>query len=437
MPEFGNLVKKGSGFVKFPKLNCKLDYQWVIVALCFLMIFLGLGFCSSTRSIFLAPITEALEIKRSAFSIADSIRFTIAATVSVFYGSFIGRFGTKKLICSGLIFLFIACLIYSFADILLLFYIAGAFFGIGFSFTSTSMVGCILIRWCHHNTGTIMGVVLAANGIGSAIATQLFTPFIYEKNNPFGYRKAYLIMMVILLAALAVFIIFYKEHPPVVTTIQKPNSGKSDKNIWGGLEFTKVKKSLFFWSSLLCVFFTGFTLEGVYGAAAAHLKDSGLSAGLVATVVSVHSILISFSKVLCGFIYDKFGIRLSSLFCHISSIFALTLLMIANGSGFGKVFAFTYVVFSAFALPLETIMLPIFTGDLFGMKSYNQILGFFSAANTAGYALGIPIVNLCYDTFGSYIPIFLVLCGVMFTVFIVFQLVINKSNSLKKGINQL
>ena len=46
----------------------KYGYLPIIIMLCFLMIFVGLGFCSTNRSIYLAPITEALDIKRSMFS---------------------------------------------------------------------------------------------------------------------------------------------------------------------------------------------------------------------------------------------------------------------------------------------------------------------------------------------------------------------------------
>jgi hypothetical protein len=40
--------------------NKKLQYVWVIVALCALMIFTCLGFCSSTNSLFINKVTEHL-----------------------------------------------------------------------------------------------------------------------------------------------------------------------------------------------------------------------------------------------------------------------------------------------------------------------------------------------------------------------------------------
>lgn len=59
-------------------------------------------------------------------------------------------------------------------------------------------------------------------------------------------------------------------------------------------------------------------------------------------------------------------------------------------------------VFSVVALPLETVMIPLFASELFGNKDFDKVLGVFIAANYAGYALGAPLGNLCYDVFGSY-----------------------------------
>ena len=91
------------------------------------MIFFGLGFFSTVRGIFLTPITEALSIKRSAFAIGDSIRYITNAAANFFFGYFVNKFGTKKLICVGFISLITAVLLYASASGVIGFYIAGIF----------------------------------------------------------------------------------------------------------------------------------------------------------------------------------------------------------------------------------------------------------------------------------------------------------------------
>ena len=61
----------------------KFDYKWVIIALSFLMVMVCLGFCSSPGSLYIAPVTEALKIERSLYSINNSMRF-IATAVEIY-----------------------------------------------------------------------------------------------------------------------------------------------------------------------------------------------------------------------------------------------------------------------------------------------------------------------------------------------------------------
>ena len=70
----------------------------IIIILCFLMVFICLGFCSSTRSLYLVPVTEALDIPRSAFSLTESCQYVMTAVVNLFFGTLTNQFGTKKLI---------------------------------------------------------------------------------------------------------------------------------------------------------------------------------------------------------------------------------------------------------------------------------------------------------------------------------------------------
>lgn len=166
-------------------------YRWVIVAASFLMVFVCLGFCSSSKSLYLAAITEALGIKRSLFSINDSCRYIATAVVNLFFGALCARFGRKRLIAAGFACLIASMLLYAYAPNIYLFYLGGVLLGLGLAWTTTTMVGSIVHRWCPAHAGKIMSLILAANGVGAAVATQIVTPIIYAPGDAFGYRSAF------------------------------------------------------------------------------------------------------------------------------------------------------------------------------------------------------------------------------------------------------
>ena len=70
--------------------------------------------------------------------------------------------------------------------------------------------------------------------------------------------------------------------------------------------------------------------------------------------------------------------------------------------------------------------------DMFGKVSYDKILGVMCAFNYAGYALGAPLLNICYDVYGSSRPILFLLGIVMIPVIILFQVCINLANKEKE-----
>ncbi|MBE7043876.1 MAG: MFS transporter, partial [Ruminococcaceae bacterium] len=185
------------------------DYKWVILIICFFMEFLCLGFCSSNVGLYTAAVTEALNIKRSLYSLTTSIRYIVQVIVALYFGTLINRFGVKKMVCVGLLALLGSVLARGFATKFYHLYIGGALWGVGIVFVGGNMAGLIVRRWFHQDIGKYTGIVMSANGIGGAIAAQIISPII-NNGETFGYRKAYFLSAIITFAIGVVIMIFLK-----------------------------------------------------------------------------------------------------------------------------------------------------------------------------------------------------------------------------------
>lgn len=398
------------------------NYYWVIVSVCCLMVFTVLGFCSSSKSIYISPICDALGISRSSFSINESCRYITTAVVNIFFGMLFERFGGKKLILAGFACLIASMLIYARSTNVFGFYIGGIFLGAGLSWTTTTMVGAVVNKWCQKNKGTIMGFILASNGVGAAIAIQILTPIIYDKGNPFGYRTSYKMVAVILLVIAVLIMIFFKNAPNQKKIFEEKTA--AEKNDTNNLN---ILKKVYFYGAAICIFFTGMILQGVSGIAAPMLIDLGLHSSYIATVLSVHSLALTLSKFSTGFMCDRIGVKKTSLTCFIAAFLSMILLLNSNSESGGKIAAMAYGFLSSFALPLETIMLPIYAEVFSEEKSFNKILGIFVSVNTAGYAIGAPVANLCYDITGSYNAFLYISCLLIVFAAFIMQISINKA----------
>lgn len=409
----------------------KINYMWVMVLVCFMLGFFCLGFCSGNKSLYLAAVTDALGIKRSLFSVSDSIRYLTTAGVNLFFGSLLHKLGVRKMVGVGILALIIQSVLSAVATNIWGFYAAGLFLGIGLAFCTTTMISFVIRRWCKENTGKILGFVLAANGVGAAAAAQVVSPIIYNPENPFGYRIAYLIMAACLAVVALIVLPLIKEQPeegPSAKPVQKQAKSRD----WVGMDYADTKKKGYFYIAALCIFATGMCLQALSGIAAAHMKDVGLEPDFVARMVSLQALVMACTKFLTGVSYDKFGMRVTMTICDVAAVIATVLLTLTNATATGMALAAAFAVMVALALPLETIMLSLFAAELFGNRAFPKTMGIFAAVNTAGYAVGNPIANWVFDAFGSYNPIILTFGAIMLAVTIVFQFILSAAYQDRK-----
>ena len=407
----------------------KPEYKWIILAACFLMTFFTLGFCSSNKSLYLSAITEALQIPRSLFSINESFRFVSSAVINLFFGTLLYKFGVRKLVAFGFLSLAASMFIYSVASHIAMFYLGGVLLGAGLSFTTGTMTSSIIRRWFKKDIGKYTGIVYAANGIGGALAAQIVSPMIHDANNLFGYRNAYQLIAVILVIVGAALVIALREQPKDQLAEAGGSPGSKRSSGWAGIPYKQAIRLPVFYIAGIIVFLTGFMLQGINTVYAAHLKDSGLDPGYVATIASIFSLALTFTKILVGAMYDRFGLKIVMMLCQLAGVVGFGVMIFIQPNASGMALAVIFALLYALALPLETLAIPLIVNDLFGDASFDKIMGIFIAMNYTGYALGAPIINLCYDMLGSYKPAFLLYSGLMLVTLFVFQGILKRSRS--------
>ena len=410
----------------------KFEYKWVILAVCFMMVFICLGFCSSNKSLYLGAITEALNIERGLFSINDTCRYVTSALINLFFGTLVAKFGVRKLVAFGFAALIGSVMIYAYATNILVFYVGGCLLGMGLAFTTTAVASILVKRWFTGNTGTVLGVVLAANGLGGALAAQIVDPIISA--HAFGYRDAYTMVAVILAVMGVIAVTFLRDKPKDFTgELVVKNKKKARGGGWVGIDFASAKRVGYFIPSLLGIFLTGMVLSGVNGIGGAHLKDAGLG-DFVKTVLSAHSLVLLVAKMLTGILYDKKGLRWTLTLCLITGCFSTVLLAIVDPSPMGMVIAMTWGMLSSLALPMETIGVTLVASDLYGNKDFDKILGIMLALNHLGYAVGSIVMNTFFDLHGTYFYIMLAMAALLLGVIIMYQFIITAAHKVRKKV---
>lgn len=388
----------------------EFPYRWVIAAACFGMIFICDGFAAGYRGLFLTAVSNGLGVKRTLVSVSESCRFLAAALVSIFYGTLRARFSARKLTGAGFFILTAALILYSCTNTVYGFWAAGALMGIGTSFISTTMASSLIHQWFDKNVGSITGVVFASSGLGSALGSQIVSPILYGED-PFGFRTAYRITAVVVVAAALVIVPLLREKRTAAPVEGKNKKGKADS--WS---ITAESRGDGIYKTVIgiCVFLCAASIMGVNSIYSSHMLDVGIPAGTAGRAAGILSLSLLASKLLTGVFFDRFGLHTVLGICQGATAVAFTMLLLLNETAAAAALIFP-VVF-AFALPLETIMIPLIVSDVFGTAAYNRVLGFYTAVTCAGFTVAGPLSNLIFDTFGSYRTAILGYGGVMILV---------------------
>lgn len=227
--------------------------------------------------------------------------------------------------------------------------------------------------------------------------------------------------------------IFLRDTPadgPVIAKAEKKARGP----LWTGIDYAAVKKKPYFYAAAVLIFLTGISLQSIGSITIVYMTDMGLPAAFIATTATIACLALACSKFLTGAVYDKRGLRFALLMCQLAALTMFMLNGMLTNSPLGMVMAITATLLSSLAAPLETVMIPLLTNDLFGSASYSKVLGIFTAMNALGLCLGTPLGELIRNFVGDYRPCFWLFTIVLGIVIIGFQFVLNIALKEKNAI---
>lgn len=372
-------------------------YFSVTIGACCLMIAISLG--TTCLSFFVEPITSELNYERGTFTIYYSLITLLSVFSMPVLGNLINKYGVRKIVVIGGIWCTVGLVWLSFCSSLASFYAAGAFLGL-MLFGCTTLAAAIIVNtWFIKKRGTIMGIVMAASGVGGAIFGMFLPNFIID----FGWRNGYLLLagcMFLFTVPVTLFLIRNKPQDVGLMPygyIENNMTNVASANDLPGVSYSRALKS-----SQLYILFGGIVLLASVAAVLQHIPayflEKGLTAAQAGALMSVLMIAMIFAKILMGMLNDKLGVIITLglvLFCY---IVAFPLLPSSNTY---LLFVFSMVLMS-FGSGSISVMTPLLTGKIFGQKDFASIWGIVSIAGTLGTAIGTPVWGMVYDMTGSY-----------------------------------
>ena len=391
----------------------KIFYGWLICLTGTLMLVGGSGIVVNCAGQFLVPVTEALQVSRSQFSLYTSM----VSVASMIFCPLIGKVYEKippriATICGGL-FMAACWTGLSFASDIRQFYVLGFLIGTGSSLCGMVSVNILMNNWFHSKKGTAMGIALTGTGIGS----MFFNPIAQNLIGRFGYQPAYRILAMCMLLCMLPLFLLYRYTPfekglvPLGFTGEMPRG----RSFGDGMLRGEAMKRPAFWASCFVVFGLSASSMGLFNHMQAHFQDIGYSAETAALFISILSLGMTFGKLFFGWLNDRIGTKRNFLLMTVLALCGILLLLISRSLPLTVlgVLLFGIGVASPFVLT------PQLTIYFFGTKDFANIYGSINVFQFLGPAVAPTVTGLIYDASGSYTPAFLIYAALLFAALLV------------------
>ena len=401
----------------------RINYAWVILATGFAVLF----FSSGSRFAFgllLKPMSEDLELSRSALSLAATCFMIVGAVTMPFVGRLVDSFSVRRVVSIAVVIASVGIGLMGLAQtqwqVILLY---GIIFAVGNGGSSVGPIGVMISRWFERGRGTATSAAMSGNALGQlVIITALATTLTVV-----GWRYAYMSLGIVnLLIVVPLVIAFARSAPKTPSPLmgegrdggESPIHGESNDSPARGepvepppppetaaLPAKTIFTSRQLWLLLVVYAVCGFQDFFVATHVVAFAQDKGLTAAFSGTLYAFMGLLGLFGVMSAGILADRFGSVHPTVLCFLARIVCFGLIIVSQSTAAIVVFALLYGFTFLITAPLTVT----FAGSMFGAPRLGMMSGIINMVHHIAGGLGALLGGIVFDARGSYDAAFILM----------------------------
>ncbi len=380
------------------KINPRLFYGWVIVAVASLGIFASGPGQSHTFSVFVQPISADLGISSATIATAYGLATLAAAFLLPKMGKMVDQYGPRRILFLVTIALGCACLFFGAAANVL--WLAVGFGLLRFFGQGSLMLGCanLVSQWFAKSRGFAMSLMALGFGISMAVHPPLAEYLLGE----YGWRKAWVIMgaltWLIMLPPIALFLFNKPEdvglHPDGETSTDEDGQPSA---VVSGLTLKEARGERAFYILSLGWFLLAMLVTTLHFYQVSILTSQGLSSEAAASAFTISAFVMVGAMPLVGRAFDRFRTKYVFAFALFITSAALWAITLATSYPAAIVYAVLFGINNAFTMTMFGYIWPRY----FGRKHLGEVQGAGQMIGVVGASLGPLPVGLAFDFIGT------------------------------------
>ena len=383
------------------------SYRWVIVAAGGVLGCLAIGAMFSLP-VFLVPISEDTGWSVTGISTAMTIGFLAMALASMVWGGLSDRFGPRLVVLTGSVVLAAGIALASLSTSLFGFQLLfGLIVGGAIAAIFAPMMACVT-GW--FDTQRSLAVSLVSAGMGMAPMTM--SPFAAWLISIYDWRTS-LQIIAALCAVVMIPVSFLVRRPPALSA-DSPVAAPDDVP-HPGMSVGQAVRSPQFIILLLTNFFCCATHSGPIFHTVSYAVYCGIPMILAVSIYSLEGLAGMGGRVGFGILGDRFGAKRVLVIGLLAQAFgALAYVFVSELAAFyvvAAIFGFIY----AGVMPLYAVL----ARENFPLRMMGTVIGGTAMAGGLGMAIGPLAGGFIFDTFGSYLWLYVGAWGIGIGAFLI------------------
>ncbi len=391
-------------------------YGWVVVFVAACLGFLGTGFYSYSRGVFLPALAEELaDGSRFAIAMGFSVAGVTTAVLAPFLGRILDRHSPRRIMLIGIGVVTVSYLLLANTQHLWQYFlIVGLGMGVGMATMGGLAWHRSVISWFDHWRGRAIAIAV----MGASLAGVMMPPLVTALVAEVGWRGGFTVFAAVTGISLFPLVFFLmKDRPEEIGEVRDGHryvqahvtevlEDLDDTRSWHWKEMLKAPPlwaiALIF-GSMTCVFSA--VMLHLFG----HLLDIGIDATRAAWVLSATALFSALGKPVVGWMSDYFGARVTIWMALVVQAIALTLFATADSLPVALLAACTYGFGFSGMSPLRTFAI----STALGSTSFGTANGVLRIVELPLVMSASPLAGFIYDATGSYRIAFLILTGLL------------------------
>jgi sugar phosphate permease len=381
----------------------KIFYGWRITAAACSIQFILSSLLTQSFGVYVAVLADDEGWSKTALSGAAAMQSVEAAIIGPLLGWMIDRFGSQKMIRTGILFFGFGFLIFSQITTLTGFYISSVLMAIGASMSGYFPLSVSLIQWFDRYRARALSIMSLGIAMGG-----LLVPMIALSIQHYGWRTTALSSGIIAFVIGFPLAGIIKSRPEDVglTADGEPHPSKTETthanvNIEKKIEFTtqQALRTRAFWFLALGHGFALAIVTAVNVHAITHMKESlGYSVSQASLAILLMTIAQIAGVLFGAAVGDRFEKRKVSAACML--LHAIGLLLLTYATHPFEIAAFAIIHGAAWGL--RGPFMQAIRADYFGRNAIGMILGLSAVIVALGQFAGPLVAGVLADVTGDY-----------------------------------